>query len=81
MLNMLIAIMSDTFEKVTEIRKVHSRRTKLEILADYVDCYNYGRNLKQSKAFMFVVKPEEEDLDRDSSEWEGTLTTLRKFTD
>ena len=41
MLNMLIAIMSDTFSKVTEMREVHARRTKLEILGDYVDCYHY----------------------------------------
>lgn len=36
-LNMLIAIMNDTFTRVTDERFFNSRLTKLEILADYAD--------------------------------------------
>ena len=34
---MLIAIMNDTFTRVTDERFFNSRLTKLEILADYAD--------------------------------------------
>ena len=58
MLNMLIAIMGDTFDKVTEMREVHSRRTKLKILGDYIDCYHYNKRYNGKTPFMFVAKPE-----------------------
>ena len=34
---MLIAIMGDTFDRVTEERFYNSRLTKMQIMADYVD--------------------------------------------
>ena len=36
-LNMLIAIMGDTFDRVTEERFYNARLTKLQIMADYVE--------------------------------------------
>ena len=36
-LNMLIAIMGDTFSKVTENKDNNARKTKLEIMGDYID--------------------------------------------
>ena len=41
-LNMLIAIMGDTFDRVTEERFYNSRLTKLQIMADYVDFIDSG---------------------------------------
>ena len=38
MLNMLIAIMSDTYERVSENKSVHAHRTKLKLLSEYADC-------------------------------------------
>ena len=35
-LNMLIAIMSDTFDRVTEVREQSGLREKIDILADFV---------------------------------------------
>ena len=35
MLNMLIAIMGDTFDKVSESKHTFTTRTKLQILGDY----------------------------------------------
>lgn len=39
---MLIAIMGDTFDRVTEERFYNSRLTKLQIMADYVDFIDSG---------------------------------------
>ena len=49
MLNMLIAIMGDTFDKVSENKKTFTTRTKLLILGDYT-----GNFLKQEKKNMFL---------------------------
>ena len=49
MLNMLIAIMGDTFDKVTENQKTFTTRTKLLILGDYT-----GNFLKLEKKNMFL---------------------------
>ena len=35
MLNMVIAIMSDTFERVSEHKELNARRTKLDLLGDF----------------------------------------------
>ena len=58
MLNMLIAIMGDTFDKVTENKKTFTTRTKLHILGDYT-----GNFLKKEKKdlFLFEVKVDQED--------------------
>ena len=43
MLNMLIAIMSDTFDKVVENRDVYATKTKLRLLGDYVGYFSVNR--------------------------------------
>ena len=37
MLNMLIAIMSDTFDKITENKEVHAIKSKLALMGDLAD--------------------------------------------
>ena len=53
MLNMLIAIMGDTFDKVTENRQTFTTRTKLSILGDYT-----GNFLKHetNKMYLFTLQ-------------------------
>ena len=77
MLNMLIAIMGDTFERVTENKVVHARRTKLTLLAEYADVL--GRESEDSKFTLFVIKPQEEDLN-ELENWEGSLNSMRLYT-
>ena len=36
-LNMIIAIMSDTFARVTEFHSLHSRIMQIQILSDYIE--------------------------------------------
>ena len=49
---MLIAIMGDTFAKVTENSKVYTTRTKLQILGDYTGNF---KNIEQDKYFLFTM--------------------------
>ena len=76
MLNMLIAIMGDTFDRVTENQLVHARRTKLNLLAEYADCLARSDD---NRFTLFVIKPQEEDLN-ELENWEGSLNAMRQFT-
>ena len=76
MLNMLIAIMGDTFDKVTENKKTFTTRTKLLILGDYT-----GNFLKQEKKnmFLFSINIDQEDQEDGFETWEGLIQRLRRF--
>ena len=68
MLNMLIAIMGDTFARVTENRELHARRTKLDLLADFAGILK--SSVQVDDCFLFVITPER-DKEVDSNSWEG----------
>ena len=70
-LNMLIAIMGDTFGKVLEGYEHHSREMKLDILIDYMACI-YTRGHENN--FIVLVKPVEVDPDDD---WGGAINMIR----
>ena len=68
MLNMLIAIMADTFDRINEKKLLHATLTKLTILADYAA--NIRTDPKPSDLtdkFLFIVVPEAEEMDFDES--------------
>ena len=68
MLNMLIAIMGDTFEKITEQRPLYATRNKLKLLADYAANIRTDPSPDDlAKKFLFVVEPEEEEEGFDES--------------
>ena len=76
MLNMLIALMGDTFERITENRPLYATRTKLELLADYSANIRIKPTSEDlAKKFLFVVLPEieEEGFDED---WQGIVHQL-----
>ena len=54
-LNMLIAIMGDTFEKVLDGYEHHSREMKLKILQDYMHNIEEKNDLKYN--FIVLVTP------------------------
>ena len=57
MLNMLIAIMNDSFERVIEKIEYNAVHTKLELLGELVNIID---DLEEDNAiFLFVVKPVE----------------------
>ena len=68
MLNMLIAIMGDTFERITEQKSLYAVRTKLALLADYAsNIRNTPTPDDLARKFLFVVEPEEEEEGLDES--------------
>ena len=62
-LNMLIAIMSDTFEKVIEQRPTFSLKNKLMILADMECVINAKEEDDDSKVFLYVIMPQKNEED------------------
>ena len=78
MLNMLIAIMGDTFGKITDQRTLYATRTKLALLADYAaNIRTAPKPDDLAKKFLFVVEPEAEEEGFDES-WQGTVHKLQK---
>ena len=76
MLNMLIAIMGDTFERITEQRPLFATRTKLALLADYAANIRSEPTADDlARKFLFVVEPEPEEEGFDES-WQGTVHQL-----
>ena len=76
MLNMLIAIMGDTFDKVTENSKVYTTRTKLQILGDYSGNFIKSEN---DLLYLFNITVYDEDIEDENGDWEGSIKTMRKF--
>lgn len=59
MLNMLIAIMGDTFGRVMENKQLNATRTKLDLMGDLVHNLRSSRTKTDPKIFMFAVTPDE----------------------
>lgn len=69
-LNMLIAIMSDTFDKITEKKERNGMIQQTQLYADFI------RNLKVSKKmnssrFLYIITPLSEELNEQGDKWEG----------
>lgn len=60
MLNMLIAIMGDTFERVIENRDVNATKTKLELMSDLVSTLQQTTAEEETKYFMFIAQPDDD---------------------
>ena len=77
-LNMLIAVMGDSFDKVVENREVNSIIMKLELLGDL--CCNLpqtDRNVNRDTHMIVVEKLDKADDEGD--DWEGTIRRLTKI--
>ena len=57
MLNMLIAIMGDTFDRAMENKERFGIQTKLEILSNQASVLSQSEKLSNEKHFMIVVEP------------------------
>ena len=74
-LNMLIAIMADTFEKVIEQRPTFSLKNKLMSLAAMESVIRTNEASEESQVFLYVIMPEtgddEEGMDSSSGTYRG----------
>ena len=75
---MLIAVMGDTFDRVSEVKEQSALAEKIQILADYVIIVR-RESIKTNdlNKFIFAVKPKSMGSDEQGG-WEGTVTQLKK---
>ena len=65
-LNMLIAIMSDTFQRITDSFELESRIMKIWVLVDYLDLIKFGK-LHESKIqseFIVIVTNKSDEIEQ-----------------
>ena len=81
MLNMLIAIMGNTFDNVIEKRSLHAIQMRLSILGEYKNIVNRVKKdaYQDLENFIYVVYPiVDEDEIEEQTDWEGGFNYLRK---
>ena len=79
MLNMLIAIMGDSFERVMENRDINATKMKLGFMNDMAGTINQTSASEETEVFMIIVKPVEDD-NEDGDEWEGQINKMTRLT-
>lgn len=79
MMNMLIAIMTDSYEKVIENASINGTKTKLELLSDLAFAQNRPDKNKtvNEYQFLFLVQPIDSE-GKSSDKWEGVIGELNK---
>ena len=79
MLNMLIAIMGDTFDRMMENKDINSVRSKLELVADLVAILGQEDSEEERRVFFFVLETVKNEEDNDEQdEWQGTIKTMTR---
>jgi len=58
---MLIALMSDTFSRLIEVRPTHSLKNKLMIMATMACIIHEKNKGNQNEVFLYVVQRKDED--------------------
>ena len=74
--NMLIAVMSDTYDKVSERKDQATLQEKIRILADYVWVAGLARNLEGGSNYIFSARPKAAAED-EGEDWQGKVTAIR----
>lgn len=76
MFNMLIAIMGDKFDHLTDNKQLNATRTKLRLLADYASNLRIPPTEAELREhFLYVVEAEKDEEER-SEEWIGTVVKI-----
>lgn len=75
MLNMLIALMGNTYDKVTAQKQVYATRSKLRILAENSSFLSESASEKQ---YLYALKAMNDDEElEDVLEWRGTIGEIK----
>lgn len=80
MLNMLIAIMGDTFDNMIENREVNATKTKLKLITECIVKKHENEREDVEKEFMIIVKPDDGQDDEIEDSWEGTTRRIESIT-
>ena len=74
-LNMLIAIMSNTFDKVMDSRDLAALKERINIMQDYRKVVTV-LNLDKSYRYMVIIKPTNL-FDITEAKWDGKVTAIK----
>ena len=75
MLNMLIAIMGDSFDYAQENKERFSTQTKLDILSTQAPALRQKENFDEEKVFMIIVRPDDDEGDLED-DWHGSINKV-----
>ena len=78
MLNMLIAIMGDSFSFVTENRERFATEIKLEILISQSSAMAQRERQDATNVYLILVRPLEDE--EDTEEWQGSINKVASLT-
>ena len=81
MLNMLIAIMGDTFERIVENKAVFATKTKLELLGENTFCLRQQNSKKmpiEKDIFLYAVSPVIDDAN-ELEQWNGSVNRMHRL--
>ena len=74
-LNMLIAIMSDTYTRITQNKERYALKERTAIYADYIYAIKMQKKLSQFR-YLYVVTPIQVG-DAVSADWSGSVSVLQ----
>ena len=83
-LNMLIAIMGDTFDRVISQKPTYSLKNKLKLMAEMKSIINImsrKKNEDEHECYIYVIQPKHnyEDLNEDNDNWQGKIYQQQNF--
>jgi len=76
MLNMLIAIMGDTYENVTSNYKMEGMLSRAQVVVDLLEQYATKKDPVLNPRWLFMLSPL--DVETDDQRWHGQLVELKK---
>ena len=79
MFNMLIAIMGDTFDKITENKELNAIKSKLQFMGDLVAIMKSEDSFENESVYFFMVRPEEKEGEEGDDDWEGSVKSLTRM--
>ena len=79
-LNMLVAIMGDTFDRVIDQRPTFSLKNRIMILASYHSLIPKSNKVTDQDVFIHVITPNDEDAETTNEDaWRGKLFYLQNL--
>ena len=77
-LNMLIALMGDTYGKVMESQETYQLLTQRSIMGDYTALIDDQVDPDDFRPFLFIIQQKLEGDSDPNAAWEGNLTVIKK---
>ena len=72
-MNTLIAILGDTYEKITEKKQMYSLTQRTKLYANYMTFIKFNPVVNQK--YLYVIRPQPDD--DENQQWEGAVTSLK----